>query len=75
MESMYSSYLCRKCKKETLLITSEVEDTLRNKNYISCSHCGSKNIKKQNETDSFKECMDHAAYKKVHGATRQVRNK
>lgn len=72
MISVYVSYICRKCNKETLLLTAEVEDTRRVGNYISCSHCGSKNIKKQNETDNFKDCMDHAAYKKVHGVIRQV---
>ncbi|OOM81806.1 hypothetical protein CLPUN_08500 [Clostridium puniceum] len=75
MKSMYTSYLCKinKCKKETILLTEEVEDTLRKGNYISCSHCGSKNIQKQNETDNFKECMDHAAYKRKKGSIRQVR--
>lgn len=72
MESVYVSYICRKCNKETLLLTAEVEDTHRFGHYISCSHCGSKNIKKQNETDNFKDCMGHAAYKRKNGAIRQV---
>ena len=74
MENMYISYGCKRCKKKTLLLRDEVEDTLKRGKYISCSHCGYKDIKKQNETDNFKECMNHAAYKKVRGAIRQVRN-
>lgn len=56
-------------------MTEEVSSTKRAGKYISCSHCGSKNLKKEKATDNFKECMDHSAYKKVHGVIRQVRQK
>lgn len=72
MKSIYVDYLCGKCHKETILLSEEVENTKRNGNYISCSHCGSKNLKEQQATDNFKQCMDHSSYKRVHGALRQV---
>lgn len=73
MESIYSIYKCLKCNKDNILITEEVTSTLRTGKYISCSHCGSKRLKKEKATDNFKECMDHSAYKKVNGVIRQVR--
>lgn len=69
----YSSYFCRKCKKTTILLNDEVEDTIKNNKYIACSHCGSKNIHKENESDAIKDCMKSSAYKRVRGAIRQVR--
>lgn len=72
MESIYKSFVCRKCNKETILLTSEIQDTLRNNKYISCSHCGCKKLREEKSTDNLKECMDHAAYKRKKGAIRQV---
>jgi hypothetical protein len=76
MESIYTTFLCErsKCKKETILVTEEVQDTLRNGGFISCSHCGCKNVTPIGEADDFRKCMDHAAYKRKHGALRQVRS-
>lgn len=72
IESIYTIYECSRCRKESILITSEVSSTLRTGKYISCSHCGCKNLKIRNATDNFKECIDHSAYKKIKGVIRQV---
>lgn len=72
MVSIYKCYACKKCNKETILISEEVEDTIKRNKYISCSHCGSRDIKEQKSTNNLKECMDHAAYKRKNGAIRQV---
>lgn len=72
VETMYINYLCGRCHKETILISSEVEDTKRNGNYISCSHCGSKKLKEQQATDNFKQCMEHSAYRRIRGSLRQI---
>ena len=69
----YSSYLCRKCYKTTILLNYEIEDTERKGNYLSCSHCGSKRIFRENESDGVTECMKSSSYKRVRGALRQVR--
>lgn len=70
----YSSYFCRKCKKTTILLNDEIKDTIKNNKYIACSHCGSRNIHKENESDGVKDCMRSSSYKRVRGAIRQVHN-
>lgn len=74
MENIYSNYKCKSCKKEFVILTAEAGDTLRQGKYLSCPHCGSRNIIKTNSTDNFKECMSHTAYKKERGSFRQVRD-
>lgn len=74
MEKFYINLKCKRCGKEIILITGEMQDTLRYGNYISCSHCGAKSVIKVKEFDSIKECMNHSAYKREHGALRQVRD-
>ena len=73
MKGYYTSYKCRICRKEIILITEELEKTLAAGKDISCSHCGCKNLVKEKVTEDLRECMDHASYKKVRGAIRQVR--
>lgn len=74
MESIYKIFRCKRkrCGKETVLLSEEVTDTLKKGGYISCSHCGTKNVEELKSTDNLKECMDHAAYKRKKGAIRQV---
>lgn len=74
MESIYTILVCErsKCRKETILITEQVEDTLKKGGYVSCSHCGCKNVILKSATDDLRDCMDHSAYKRKRGALRQV---
>lgn len=74
MDGIYKCYVCKRCNKETILISEEVSATLRDGHYISCSHCGSKKMKEQQATDSFKQCMEHSAYKRIRGSLRQIRS-
>lgn len=73
MKEIYIIRICGKCRKTNILINDEVEDTIKQGKYISCSHCGSKRVVKENETSDLRKCMDHSAYKKIRGAIRQVR--
>lgn len=73
MEGYYTSYRCKGCNKEIILITEELKRTLASGKYVSCSHWGCKRLRKDRTTDIFKECMNHSAYKRIHGAIRQVR--
>lgn len=69
---MYTSYERRKCRKEIILLTEEVQATLRQGKYLSCPHCGCRNLKEENITDSLKECMKARSYKRNrHGALEQ----
>lgn len=74
MEKFYTNLKCRRCGKEIILITGEMEDTKRYGNYISCPHCGAKSVIKIKEFDSIKECMNHNSYKRINGALRQVKD-
>lgn len=73
MEKYYTVFKCKRCGKETILITGEVSSTVTYGNYISCAHCGNKKLIKIKETDDFKECMKHSAYKRDGRALKQVR--
>lgn len=72
MKEIYKIRICGKCGKTNILINDEVEDTIKKGNYISCSHCGSKKITKENEISDLRKCMDNNAYKRVKGKIRQV---
>lgn len=69
---MYTNFECSKCRNEFILITEELNSS---KGYIVCPYCSSKNIRKTKETDNLKECMQEDAFKRKHGALRQVRHK
>ena len=69
----YSAYKCKVCKKETILVADQVEDTEKKNRYIVCSHCSSKKIVKEKETDDLREIMGNRAYKREGGRLRQTR--
>ena len=73
MEKYYTTFKCKNCGRETILISGEVSSTLKYGNYLVCSHCSSKKLIKINETDSIKECMEHSTYKRINGAIKQIR--
>lgn len=71
MESMYTSYKCKGCNKEIILITDEIHDSLKNNKYLACSHCGSKKLIKELVTDDLREVAKARSYKRVNGRLRQ----
>lgn len=73
VKEIYLIRICGKCNKTNILINEEVEDTIKKGYYISCSHCGSKEIAKDTSVSDLRRCMEHSAYKRVKGAIRQVR--
>lgn len=68
MLSIYTSYICKCCRKEFVLLSEDVESM---KGYLVCPYCSSRKVKKENIADSLKECMEHTSYKRVKGALRQ----
>lgn len=60
----YTSYKCKRCGKEVILLTEQLNSTLKAGKYISCSHCGSKNVFKETETDDLREVMSARKYKR-----------
>lgn len=73
MKSIYTSYKCKNCRKETILITKEIAIAKKQNRYIACPYCNSKNMMKSKETDDLRQCMKENAYKKEHGVIKQVR--
>ena len=73
IEGFYTSYRCRGCNKEIILITSEVQSTLGLGKYLNCSHCGCRNIKKETITDDLREVMKARSYKKINGRIKEIR--
>jgi DNA-directed RNA polymerase subunit RPC12/RpoP len=72
MSGMYTSYSCKGCKKQLVLLTEEIE-TMSKDRYLACSYCGSRHIEKQKVSDSVKECMSEHSYKRCNGAIKQRR--
>lgn len=73
MESIYTSYRCKKCKKETILLTEEINSSIDSGHYISCAHCGSKHVVKESTTDNLKKLISEGhIYRRRHGAMIQI---
>ncbi|GEM_PF-596112 len=73
IETIYTSYRCKGCNKDIILVTSEVENTLGQGKYISCSHCGCKKLRKELATDDLREVSKARSYKRVNGRIREVK--
>ena len=63
MLSIYTSYKCRTCKKDFIVITEEIDKN----RYLVCPHCSSQRVGKEKATDNLKECMKHSSYKRGKG--------
>lgn len=73
MLGIYTSYNCKRCKNQLVLITEEIENMVKDK-YLACPYCGCKHIEKQKITDSLKECMSEHTYRRnKRGAMEQRR--
>ncbi|WP_049041800.1 hypothetical protein [Clostridium sporogenes] len=68
MLSIYSSFLCKSCKNEFILLTEELQNT---RGYLVCPYCSSRKIKKESVADNLKECMNERSYIRIKGALRQ----
>lgn len=69
---IYTAYKCRRCNKEVILITDEVQTTLKADKYLACSHCGSKRLVKELVTDDLREVAKARSYKRVSGRIREI---
>lgn len=72
MLSIYTSYKCKSCNKEFILLSEEIESITAGR-YIACPYCNSKKVNKEKVTDDLRECMKERSYKKVKGSIRQVK--
>ncbi|GAA0735623.1 hypothetical protein [Clostridium oceanicum] len=72
MLSIYTSYRCRTCKNEFVVLTEEVEQQAKRNRYLVCPYCSSRRVSKEKIADSLKECMQERSYRRVKGAIRQM---
>lgn len=68
MLSIYSSFICKCCGKEFILLIEDIESL---KGYLVCPYCSSRKVNKENIADNLKECMSERSYKRIKGAIRQ----
>lgn len=71
MLNIYTSYICRGCSREFILITSEVQSAINTGKYLACPYCGGRHIRKELATDDLREVMKSRHYKRVNGAIHQ----
>lgn len=71
MLEIYSSYRCKTCKNDFVLLSEQLQEQLKNNRYLVCPYCSSQKVIKQKKTDSLKECMSARSYKREKGAIRQ----
>lgn len=70
MLSNYTSYKCRSCKLEFVLLSEDIQKMGKGR-YLACPYCNSQRIDKEKTSDNLKECMRERSYKRVNGALRQ----
>jgi DNA-directed RNA polymerase subunit RPC12/RpoP len=73
MLNIYTSYECRSCKNQTILLSEEVDKMAKGR-YLACPYCNSKRLTKIKATDDLKQCMNERSYRRVSRALRQVRH-
>lgn len=71
MLNIYTSFECKMCEKEFVLLTEDLDRELKKGRYIACPYCCSKRLRKENTTDNLKECMAERSYRRINGRIRQ----
>ena len=77
MKDGYIIYRCNSCKKHFILMSNEVEHTLKESKYITCPYYGKhKDINVIGAIDRYGEinkCMDSHAYRREGRRIKQVK--
>lgn len=68
----YTGLKCKKCKKEFILISEEL-NKMNIDNELTCPYCRSPKVHIENATDSLKDCMKERSYRRVKGALKEVK--
>ena len=67
---MYISYICKTCRKEFVLLASDVDKH----RFLVCPYCCSRRVKPEEVADVLKDCMKERSYKRnKRGAIEQRR--
>lgn len=72
MLSMYTSYKCRTCCLEFVLLSEDIRKMAKDR-YLVCPYCNSKRVKTDKISDSLKDCMSEHSYRRINGRVQQTR--
>ena len=72
MPGIYTSYKCKTCSKEFVLLSEDI-DSMTSDSYLACPYCNSKRVLVENAADSVKECMKEHSYVRSNRVIRQRR--
>lgn len=72
MLNIHTSYKCKTCKKEFVLLTEDLEKIASGR-YLICPFCNSKRVSRENAADRLREVMKERSYRRVGGVIKQVR--
>lgn len=64
MKSIYTTFKCKRCRKHNITLTEEVEKARKNRLYLSCMYCNSKNLSNKKETNDLRECFKNQEKRK-----------
>lgn len=71
MLNIYTSFECKTCRKEFVILTEDLESESKKGRYIACPFCCSKRLRKESTTDNLKQCMSERSYRRINGRIRQ----
>lgn len=71
MRETYTSYQCKRCRKEFVLVTEELEEHKHRGKYVVCPYCSNRELNKEKRSDSLKEIMKARSYIRKNGAMQQ----
>ena len=72
MLSIYTSYKCKTCSKEFVLLSEDVIAMAKDR-YLGCPYCNSKKVSADKVADSLKECMNERSYRRINSRIQQTR--
>lgn len=70
-ELMYIAYRCEKCKTTIIVPIEDIKRMESEGRFINCIF-GHRDIRKLDQYEDIKECMNHSHYKRSNGAIKQI---
>lgn len=71
MVNVYTSYKCKECKREFIVLTEEIQSAIRSEEYLACPYCNSKRVVVDNFGDTLVSLMNDRKYRRDHGVIKQ----
>ena len=69
---MFIAYKCEKCKTTIIVPVEDIKRMESEGRFINCIF-GHRDIRKLDQYEGIRDCMQHDTYKKEHGVTKQTR--